>query len=162
MAARIGTWNGRHGGSSFLNEVDEARYDILLDLSSAHRSQLVVDQPEVLLVARTDIGDSQRLRVFQRERIADEDVAQVVDGLGEILLRLCFIEENVGILPEFKRLVVVFHTEIIAVDSQVLQHVQSLGMRILQLLVHAERLSELAFLLIEFALYVEQRRVLWL
>ena len=35
-------------------------------------------------------------------------------------------------------------------------------MRILQLLVHAERLSELAFLLIEFALDVEQRRVLWL
>ena len=86
----------------------------------------------------------------------------MVDGLGEILLRLRLIEENVGVLPEFKRLVVVFHTEIIAVDSQVLQHVQRLGMRVLQLLVHAERLSELAFLLIEFALYVEQRRVLWL
>ena len=55
----------------------------------------------------------------------------MVDGLGEILLRLRLIEENVGILPEFQRLVVVFHTEIIAVDGQVLQHVQSLGMRLL-------------------------------
>ena len=86
----------------------------------------------------------------------------MVDGLGEILLRLRLIEENVGVLPEFQRLVVVFHTEIIAVDSQVLHHVQRLGMRVLQLLVHAERLSELAFLLIEFALDVEQRCVLWL
>ena len=77
----------------------------------------------------------------------------------EILLGLCLEEVDVGVFPQFKRLVVVFHTEIIAVDGQVFQYVQRLGVRLLQSLIHPERQSKLTLLLVEFALDVEQRSV---
>ena len=65
------------------------------------------------------------------------------------------------IFLEFQRLVIVLHTYIVVVDSQVLQHVKSLRVRYLQFLIDVKCLLEMMTFLVEFSLDVEKGLIVW-
>lgn len=64
--------------------------------------------------------------------------------IGEVILIYAFQVLDVRIVfLEFQRLVIVLHTYVIVVDSQVFQYIKSLWMSYLQFLVDIERLLEM-------------------
>ena len=143
-------------------EFDELRDEVRLNLTTSERSQLVVDDIEVLLITYTLICDSERLGVFQRKRVADDDVLDVTDRIGEVILIYGLQVLDVRIIfLEFQRLVIVLHTYIVVVDSQVLQHVKSLRVRYLQFLIDVKCLLEMMTFLVEFSLDVEKGLIVW-
>ena len=143
-------------------ELDELRNHIRLDLTASERSQLVVDDIEVLLITYTLVCDGECLGVFQRKRVADDDVLDVTYRIGEVILIYALQILDVGIVfLQLQRLVIVLHTYVVVVDSQVLQNVKSLRMSYLQFLVDIKCLLEMMTFLVEFSLDVEQGFIVW-
>ena len=99
---------------------------------------------------------------IQRKWVADDDVLDVTYRIGEVILIYAFQVLDVRIVfLEFQSLVIVLHTYVIVVDSQVFQYIKSLRMSYLQFLVDIERLLEMMTFLVEFSLDVEKGLIVW-